>query len=253
MQAHQLAHHIEQIYSQHFLQFPPFRMEHGQVVGRFFKYRLMSVFHPVVSLTDHEVIGWRAVLRCVSQDEQLVEPLRLFALAFDNSGLVNLDRLVRTLHVLNALHQGLDGGLFLDVHPRLLGVVKDEHGRFFERVLQQFGLTPERIVIHLPSGTPGDAVLLAKAIANYRQRGYRVATSADLSALERLAHFDEASRPELATLTLADSVPLELVDWRRQASAAGVATVAWHVELPAQRDAIERAEFDYATGHTLVD
>ncbi|MBB5019972.1 EAL domain-containing protein (putative c-di-GMP-specific phosphodiesterase class I) [Chitinivorax tropicus] len=251
MPPEQIIRHLEQLYTQHFLQFPPFRLEEGRVVGRFFKYRLTSVFYPVVSLIDHEIVGWRAILQSTLPDGQWVDPSRLFALAFDNSGLVNLDRLVRTLHVANALLQRLDGALFLDVHPRLLGIVKDDHGRFFEQVLQQFEVSASHIVIHLPSGTQSDATLLAKSIANYRQRGYQVAASSDLPALSRLAYFAPANRPELVTLTFAGTVPHELGAWRKQASLSGMATLVWHVDSHQQLAAAHEARVDFATGQAV--
>ena len=99
-----------------------------------------------------------------------------FALATDDPVLVRLDRLCRTLHALNYFGAVPERQkLFVAVQPRLLGSVKDGHGRAFEKVLDLIGVETSRVVIEIPAEVNQDWRLLKHVIVNYRSRGYRIA------------------------------------------------------------------------------
>jgi EAL domain-containing protein (putative c-di-GMP-specific phosphodiesterase class I) len=98
--------------------------------------------------------------------------------------------------------------------------VPDHHGHVFEGVLARCGLTPDRIVLELADDGFGEVSRLAVAIAEYRERGYRVAIdnfgrhSADLDRLEALApdivKLDRCLIGHFGHLSLAKRVMTEL-------------------------------------------
>lgn len=128
-----LQQQIEQVYHQYFSDFPIFSVDKGQVVGRFFKFELRSYFEPVYASDTEQLLGHHAHLQASGPHQPNIGSQRLFALARDSSALVTLDRMVRTLHLLNYL--ALDNSqaltLFLSVDTALLGAVKEKHGQFF--------------------------------------------------------------------------------------------------------------------------
>jgi len=93
----------------------------------------------------------------------------------DMPKIVSLDRLSRTVHMLNYLILDRpEGNLFLQVHPHHVLTVKRDHGAYFEDIIRQCGLPLRRIVIGLtlnPSYETQLPVLLER-LKTYRDRGY---------------------------------------------------------------------------------
>ena len=172
-----LQQQIEQVYHQYFSDFPIFSVDQGQVVGRFFKFELRSRFEPVYAGDSRQLIGHHAHLQASGPQQADIGSQRLFALARDSSALVTLDRMVRTLHLLNYL--ALDNSqaltLFLSVDTALLGAVKEKHGQFFEHLSRQLGGDIRKIVISLASDALTDMAQLRTAIDNYRQHNFGTA------------------------------------------------------------------------------
>lgn len=154
---------------------PLLRVARGRVAGQFLAARLSSVFQGVQD-RNGECLGHAAYARCAGTGAGELSPWKLFAGAADDDELVRLDRLVRTVHVINyfvaARPQRL---LFLLVDPRLLSAVVAGHGSTFERVLASFGVGTSQVAIVLPDGGEAHPGLVARVASNYRRRGYRVA------------------------------------------------------------------------------
>jgi EAL domain-containing protein (putative c-di-GMP-specific phosphodiesterase class I) len=87
----------------------PFALEEGAVVAGFYGMRLESVFDALLDAGD-EVLGYQAWLHAFSPRGNSVSPRAPYAVALDEDSIVYLDRLVRTLHVLNAAAWGLSQG-----------------------------------------------------------------------------------------------------------------------------------------------
>lgn len=176
-----LQQQIEQVYHQYFSDFPIFSVDKGQVVGRFFKFELRSYFEPVYASDTEQLLGHHAHLQASGPHQPNIGSQRLFALARDSSALVTLDRMVRTLHLLNYL--ALDNSqaltLFLSVDTALLGAVKEKHGQFFEHLSRQLGGDIRKIVISLGSDALADVAQLRTAIGNYRQHNFGTAIRLD--------------------------------------------------------------------------
>ncbi len=106
---------------------------------------------------------------------------------------IHLDRLSRTVHMLNFLVFSHEvRSLFLHVHPRHVLAVDKEHGAYFEEIILRCGLSTRRIVITLPvTQTYGGLLpLLLNRLRNYRDRGYA-------TALKFEACFNRQRYPEL--------------------------------------------------------
>ncbi len=154
------------------------RQEDGRIVGDWVGFQLSSAFQPIVA-EDGRIAGWEAFLRSAGGDDQGLSPWTLFSTATDDARLIALDRLARTVHLLNALVGGLPGQLFLNVHGRLLAAVGDDHGRAFRRVVDAMGVRPDKIVIETPVEASSQPDLLAFVLRNYRSNGFRVAVNVD--------------------------------------------------------------------------
>lgn len=152
------------------------RQDDGRVVGDWVGLELSSAFQPIVDAAG-AVVGREAFLRSAGDDDQGLSPWTLFSTATDDTRLIALDRLARTLHLLNALVGGNTVPLFLNVHGRLLAAVGDDHGRAFRRVVDALGVRPEQIVIETPLEASAQPDLLAFVLRNYRNNGFRVAVN----------------------------------------------------------------------------
>lgn len=100
----------------------------------------------------------------------------------DVDGIINLDRLCRTIHMLNYLPIAHENGyLFLHVHPRHVLGVKRDHGAYFEEVIFRCGLSPRRVVITVPVTPIYDRqlILLLEGLKNYQNRGYSTSIKFD--------------------------------------------------------------------------
>lgn len=165
-----------------------FALPDGTAVGRFLRSDLSSVFQPLIESGSGLCAGHEALVRAHGGGERAIAPWNLFSLVANDDVLVALDRLCRTVHVLNFLRvPAAPGRLFLNVHGRLLAAVREDHGHTFRQALDTLEFAPERIVIETPEIANLDRKLLALVLSNYRLNGFRVAANTrDLADLEAL-------------------------------------------------------------------
>lgn len=179
----------------------PLVAEQESISGRFQGLQLKSVFQPIKSLRaaagEEAIIGYEALLRAYVADNAPLSPRVAFAVAHNGLEIIYLDRLCRTLHILNYLGQGLKVNhlahryLFLNVAPRHLLSVEQNHGQVFENILHHCGISPHQVVIEIEEKaiSANDSVHLKQAVKNYRRRGYRLALNNfgfEHSSLERV-------------------------------------------------------------------
>ena len=227
-----------------------FEIVGGRVRMHFAGCALGTLFQPVMEPDGLRVIGHEAHLQVLGCDSGKVPAQAIFLETRDDAELVHLDRTVRTLHALNfLLERDQQGGfLSLNVHPQLICAVPDHHGHVFEGVLARCGLTPDRIVLELADDGFGDVSRLAVAIAEYQERGYRVAIdnfgrhSADLDRLEALApdivKLDRCLIGHFGHLSLAKRVMSELaVEARRLGLHLGIQCIENPLQLQVAREA----------------
>lgn len=158
--------------------------------GYFRGLHLSSVFQPVVTLSTGRVVGHEGLVRLNYADGRGATPFRFFSGGLDESGLVDLDRLSRLLHLRNFTRQaGADSGwLFLNVSP-LVVASWHRYGEFLGRLLDETGIDPARVVVEIAESGVQDCDTLAKAVAHYRQLGCLVAIDdygVGLSSVTRL-------------------------------------------------------------------
>lgn len=160
-----------------------------EIRANFIGLQLASVFQPIFDLQQNIPLGYEALLRARDHKGNTIAPPAAFLQAESAERLVKFDRLCRTLHTLNFLNMGTGNGLlFLNVHPELL-VAVHAHGKVFEHVLHQHHVPTGDVVIEIHESAVSEEGLLATAIANYRERGYKIAIDdfgKEHSNLERL-------------------------------------------------------------------
>lgn len=229
------------------------RTESGAVVGDWFGFQLSSAFQPIVDGRSGVIVGREAFLRSHGTSEHGLSPWSLFSTAAADARLIALDRLARTLHLLNALTAGNDQPLFLNVHGRLLAAVCDDHGRAFRRVVDALGVPPDSIVIETPPEASAQPDLLAFVLRNYRSNGFRVAVNvaspAQWQAISNTVwpHFVKVDRRKLGYGVEAHESLTWLSSLREDAR-----IIVTHVEEPAPELAAEHVLLQgYAYGHPV--
>ena len=155
------------------------------LVCSFKQMKLTSAFQPVFR-ADGRVLGREALLRVSLSEQGEQTPQSAFDAALEENRVVQFDRLVRVIHLMNYARSYAEHELlFLKVHPRLLASVGD-HGRTFERILHFYSVPTSRVVIEIKDSA--DETVLADAVSNYRNLGYCIALESfgsDDSNLER--------------------------------------------------------------------
>ena len=211
----------------------------GTCVGRFLRTDLSSVFQPLIDSGSGARFGHEAFVRAHGRGELDITPWNLFSLVANDEALVALDRLCRTVHVLNFLRvPDVPGRLFLNVHGRLLLAVREDHGHTFGQALDKLGLDTARIVIETPEAANLDRKLLALILSNYRLNGFAVAANtsglADLESLLLMVRPDyvkidarQVSKPEAMQRVIA------------LAHDSGTRPIFTRVESAAQRDFLQ--------------
>lgn len=149
--------------------------EHEEVLSRFIGLRLRSEFQPIFDTsTSQGVIGYEALLR-PSTGIEAVSPDFAFGMADSLGKLVTLDRIARTLHMLNYLNLPKDKGLlFLNIHPKLLVSVMT-HGKVFEHILHIHSVPTTEVVLEITENAVEADKPLIEAVENYRDRGFLIA------------------------------------------------------------------------------
>ena len=178
--------------------FRPFMLQHGAVHGWFGPVCLGSSLSPIrETLRTSRIVGHVAQLSIVANRTQ---PLQAGELDHwlnlppepspDNrsDSIVNFDRLSRTVHMLNYLPQAhLEELLFLDVDPRHILGIKEDHGAYFEEIIVKCGLQTANVAIGLTVNSVYARFFpsLLKGLHNYQRRGYRLALKFDIQALDK--------------------------------------------------------------------
>ncbi|RYE52994.1 MAG: EAL domain-containing protein [Sphingobacteriales bacterium] len=144
--------------------------------ARFGSLILGSDFHPIDSLKEEKTLGYEAELIVRASTGNLLNIDSIFNSLDSTEQIVHLDRLVRTLHSLNYLQQydGQDYLLSLQVQSRHIVSVSEDHGKAFEAILSDCGLTPERVLLHTRLLDHATLKHFKKALDSYQSRGYKI-------------------------------------------------------------------------------
>lgn len=164
----------------------PLTLQAGQVYGLFGPIRVGSVFTSVRALANPlKIAGHTVACSVTAHDPFAVQRHNIENLLAsaderpsDFDTIINLDRLTRTVHMLNYLPVvAQDAVLFLEVDPRHIVGVQKDHGAYFAEVIERCGLTTRHVVIALTLNSlyVSHQDRLLAGLNNYRSRGYRIA------------------------------------------------------------------------------
>ena len=203
----------DRLEQEHNTGFRPFVLEQGAVHGLYGPIRIGSRLSPIrQTLNSAQIIGHTAQLTVAANQSgeiQGSELENLLAFPAEQSAktesIVNFDRLSRAVHMLNYLPQAhLQELLFLDVDPRHILGVKEDHGAYFEEVIVKCGLQTGNVAIAMTVNSVYARFYqsLLKGLHNYQRRGYRLALKFDYHALEKSAiELISRAAPEFVALS----------------------------------------------------
>ena len=180
---------------EHRSSFRPFVLKEGKVSGLFGPIRIDSFFAPLrQTLEPTAIVGHMAQISVAPNNTQHLYANEIETLLANNSvaandfeSIINFDRLSRTVHMLNYLVLShLPGVLFLEVDPRHILGIKQDHGAYFEEVIVRCGLKTKNVVIVLTVNSQYARYYqeLINGLHNYRRRGYQIALKFDYLAQE---------------------------------------------------------------------
>lgn len=228
------------------------------LVCNFMNMRLASVFQSVLR-PDGKVVGREALLRAEHIEHGELEPDVAFEETVKAKRVVQFDRLVRIIHLVNHARNAAEHELlFLNVHPRLLNSVKD-HGRTFERILHYYSVPTSKVVIEVRETEDMDDAVLVEAVGNYRILGYRIAVDnfgGAHSSLERVLKL----RPDIVKL---DGELIQATEHSSSATASfnqlvnrfrstGIQVAVHGIETAKQLEIAKKAGADLLQGNHLV-
>ena len=190
---HLVEYFNDRLGREHRSSFRPFILEEGKVSGLFGPIRIDSFFAPLRQTLKPTVITGHTAQITVSHNKtQHLYTHEIETLLANNSvpatdfeSIINFDRLCRTVHMLNYLTLAhLHGVLFLEVDPRHILGIKQDHGAYFEEVIVQCGLETNNVVIVLALNSQYARYYqeLIDGLENYRRRGYQIALKFDYLA-----------------------------------------------------------------------
>lgn len=229
------------------------RADNGWISGYFYHCELTSVFQPIFSIDQGKTIGHAAYIRSKSNNDVALWPWQVFSLASKDEQLVDLDRLCRAIHALNYYFNNISksDNLFVDVHPRLLESVKDDHGRAFENFLDLIGVKTSRVVIEIPAIVNRNWKLLQHVITNYRSRGYQIAADYSGTRSDWMAELGSLY-PNIVRIEAGDLMRHEaIMPLVETIHSFGAKLLVRDIETPVQLAAAVRAGADYLQGNLL--
>lgn len=165
------------------LKAPPLDFDGQRVYGHFGHLAFTSELKPVRRFAHPATIAGHDAASRVTAPANSEDTARLLY-GEEIATIVSLDRLSRTVHMLNYLILNAEGCLFLQVHPHSLLAVKKNHSAYFENLFRRCGLALRRIVISLTTHSVTDAQLLPllERLKGYRDFGYSTAVTFDEQA-----------------------------------------------------------------------
>lgn len=210
---HLVEYFNDRFAQEHRSSFRPFILENGKVNGLFGPIRISSLFAPLrQTLKPAVIVGHTAQIKVDTYEAQHLHSNEIENLLANGSAesvnfesIINFDRLCRTVHMLNYLPLStLDSVLFLEVDPRHILGIKQDHGAYFEEVIVRCGLETRSIVIVMAVNSQYARYYqeLLNGLSNYRQRGYQIALKFDFLIQESHAfHLIEKLSPNFVSLS----------------------------------------------------
>ncbi len=151
------------------------RSEEGRSKAFWKGITLESVFQPVFAIAQRRIVGFEALVRGVDHQGAHIFPRDIFPSAKTLEETVFLDRLLRTIHLLNFKRISSDPlWLFINVDPKAATSGRT-FGRFFEEILDWTGVDPQKLVVEILESAIEEKAFLAEAATYYRECGSLIA------------------------------------------------------------------------------
>ncbi|MDD3139304.1 MAG: EAL domain-containing protein [Lachnospiraceae bacterium] len=150
--------------------------------------KIKSVYQPIISLKDGEILGYEALSRIRGEDNQ-IQIAEMFELAGRYNKVWELEKLCRLSSLKNA--DTLDKGkkLFLNVDPATIHDQKFKEG-FTNKKIKKYGLDPKNIIFELTERTAiEDIETFMETMNHYKRQKYQIAiddVGAGYSGLNRI-------------------------------------------------------------------
>ncbi len=218
---------------------------------------LHSLFQPIIALADRRILGYEALTRGPS-NSPLHSPIVLFSVARNCGRLSELELASRRSACRRFRDLQLDGKLFLNVSPESLLEPTHQPGRTL-KLLQEFGITPDRVVIELTEQAPiDDFSLLDTALHHYRAMGFSIALD-DLGAGYSSLRLWSELRPDYVKIDRhfidgihKDAVKREFVgSILKMAKASRAQVIAEGIELAEELAVLSEMGVDLLQGYLL--
>jgi len=171
--------YINRLLARHGFESAPLTQHPSRIGAHHEDWRFRSVFQPIFSLRGGALTPYalEALARVSDRSGSQFPPTLMFAAETSPKRTVFLDRLLRSLHLLNFLRQSPPSGLslFLNVNAQHLVNVSGTHGSYFADVLAELGVSAGQICLEVVEDAVSDPARLLEAINSYRQLGFRIA------------------------------------------------------------------------------
>ena len=217
-----------------------------------------ALFHPIVNLSDFEIVGYEALSRGPGQGE-FERPDKLFKIAYQSDLLIELDRLCRKKALSSAANMDPKRFLFLNVEP---GSVNDPELRQIaaSTLMLHSTLTPDRIVLEI---TERSAIIDFSAFRSvleyFRALGFKIAiddAGAGFAALQAIIEL----KPDFIKLDMSlirdidtDTVKQQLVKALNTfGKETGVTIIAEGIETKAELKTLLKMNIDWGQGFVFA-
>jgi diguanylate cyclase (GGDEF) domain len=135
---------------------------------------IRSVFQPIISLKDGELLGYEALSRGPKKSV-FENPEKLFEYAKIFGRLWELDLLCRLKALENIAIHNPNFNIFLNVDPNIINDDKFKKG-FTKDFVEEFNINPENIIFEITEkNSVIDTQGFKKVIENYKDQGYKIA------------------------------------------------------------------------------
>ncbi len=135
---------------------------------------ITTVFQPIISLKDGELLGYEALSRG-PEKSVFQNPEKLFEFARIFGRLWELELLCRLKALENISKYSPDFHIFLNVDPRIIDDEKFRKG-FTKDFVKKYNLNPQKVVFEITEkNSIVDIESFKKVIENYKDQGYNIA------------------------------------------------------------------------------
>ncbi|MDQ0897126.1 EAL domain-containing protein [Paenibacillus sp. V4I7] len=153
------------------------------------KEHIYSVYQPIISLQDSQVMGYEALIRG-PKDSPFHSPLSMFQFAEQQGELYMLEQIAREKAIQGSILEHPQQLLFINISSQVLYDPGFVPGKTLE-ILQKYGLRPSNVVFEITERSSiEDFSLAQKILEHYRKQGYRIAiddAGAGYSSLQAIA------------------------------------------------------------------